>query len=58
MYSDVGEGEVAVNCEKNTNFPEHPVFQKPKLGQQQVLRVLIIAISDGQVMDRIHERTK
>ena len=24
-YSDVGEGEVAVNCEKNTIFPEHPV---------------------------------
>ena len=25
-YSDVGKGEVAVNCEKNTIFPEHPVF--------------------------------
>ena len=24
-YSDVGEGGVAVNCEKNTIFPEHPV---------------------------------
>ena len=25
-YSDVGEGGVAVNCEKNTIFPEHPVL--------------------------------
>ena len=25
-YSDEGEGGVAVNCEKNTIFPEHPVF--------------------------------
>ena len=26
-YSDVGEeGGVAVNCEKNTIFPEHPVY--------------------------------
>ena len=25
-YIDVGEGGVAVNCEKNTIFPEHPVF--------------------------------
>ena len=24
-YSDVGEGGVGVNCEKNTIFPEHPV---------------------------------
>ena len=24
-YSDVGEGGVTVNCEKNTIFPEHPV---------------------------------
>ena len=24
-YSDVGEGGVAVNCEKKTIFPEHPV---------------------------------
>ena len=24
LYSDVGEGGVAVNCEKNTIFPEHP----------------------------------
>ena len=24
-YSDVGEGGVAVKCEKNTIFPEHPV---------------------------------
>ena len=24
-YSDVGEGGVAVNCEKNIIFPEHPV---------------------------------
>ena len=24
-YSDVGEGGLAVNCEKNTFFPEHPV---------------------------------
>ena len=24
-YSDVGEGGVAVNCETNTIFPEHPV---------------------------------
>ena len=24
-YSDVGEGGVAVSCEKNTIFPEHPV---------------------------------
>ena len=23
--SDVGEGGVAMNCEKNTIFPEHPV---------------------------------
>ena len=25
LYSDVGEGGVAVNCEKNTISPEHPV---------------------------------
>ena len=25
-YSDVGEGGVVVNCEKNTIFPEHPVY--------------------------------
>ena len=25
-YSNVGEGGVAVNCEKNTIFPEHPVY--------------------------------
>ena len=25
-YSDVGEGGVAMNCEKNTFFPEHPVL--------------------------------
>ena len=25
LYSDVGEGGVTVNCEKNTIFPEHPV---------------------------------
>ena len=25
-YSDVGEGGVAVNYEKNTFFPEHPVY--------------------------------
>ena len=25
MRGDVGEGGVAVNCEKNTIFPEHPV---------------------------------
>ena len=24
-YSDSGEGGVAVNCEKNSIFPEHPV---------------------------------
>ena len=24
-YGDVGEGEVAVNCEKKTFFPEQPV---------------------------------
>ena len=24
-YSDVGEGGVAVNCEQNTIFPEHPI---------------------------------
>ena len=24
-YRDVGEGGVAMNCEKNTIFPEHPV---------------------------------
>ena len=24
-YSDVGEGRVALNCEKKTFFPEHPV---------------------------------
>ena len=24
-YSDVGDGGVAVNCEKKTIFPEHPV---------------------------------
>ena len=24
-YSDVDEGGVAVDCEKNTIFPEHPV---------------------------------
>ena len=36
-YSDVGEGGVALNCKKNTIFPEHPVhcWQKPevKLGK-------------------------
>ena len=26
FYSDVGEGGVAVNCEKNTIFAEHPVY--------------------------------
>ena len=26
FYSDLGEGGVAVNCEKNTFFPEHPVL--------------------------------
>ena len=25
-YSDVGEEGVAVNCEKKTIFPEHPVY--------------------------------
>ena len=25
--SDVGEGGVAVNCGKNTIFPEHPIVQ-------------------------------
>ena len=25
-YSDVGEGGVAVKCENNTIFPEHPVL--------------------------------
>ena len=25
-YSNVGEGGVAVNCEKKTIFPEHPVW--------------------------------
>ena len=25
FYSYIGEGGVAVNCEKNTIFPEHPV---------------------------------
>ena len=25
-YSDVGEGGVALHCEKNTIFPEHPVL--------------------------------
>ena len=29
-YSDVGEVGVAVNCEKNTIFPEHPVFSEPE----------------------------
>ena len=27
-YSDVGEGGAAVNCEKNTIFLEHPVYNK------------------------------
>ena len=27
-YSDVGDGGVAENCEKNTIFPEHPVYKK------------------------------
>ena len=26
-YSDVGVGGVAMNCEKNTNFPEQPVHR-------------------------------
>ena len=26
-YSDVGEGGVAVNCEKNAIFPKHPVCE-------------------------------
>ena len=25
VLNDIGEGRVAVNCEKNTFFPEHPV---------------------------------
>ena len=26
-YSYIGEGGVAMNCEKNTIFPEHPVIK-------------------------------
>ena len=27
LHSDIGEGGVAVNCEKNTISPKHPVYQ-------------------------------
>ena len=38
-YSNVGEGGVTVNCEKNTIFPEHPVlyllYNSPRIKRLQ-----------------------
>ena len=53
-YSDVGEGGVAVNCEKNTIFPEHPVVcnlcPKILIGQLEVEEELV-----GLVHQRGHK---
>ena len=51
-YSDdVGEGGVAVNCEKNTIFPEHPVCNNAIV--ERILDLLKILLIDENVKSNI-----
>ena len=43
-YSDVGEGGVAVNCERKTVFPEHPVVYADVLYCTLCIKSLLLSL--------------